>query len=279
MSLSDYVKSWINRHPAEYTKGDGTPLYQCPRCLGHRKLEVSRTGKWFCHKCGVGGGFQERGQNYPQGRGDFFREDHSQDYRALIPGNSGDDGLLAYLREDRCLSELQIRELCPCAGPMEFYVYFPLFKLGSNTPSSYIGRCIIDAPGYPRYVVPSLSAFLTRKNHLLWGLHRSGFYRGKSLVLVEGVFDAVWEPNRLALLGKRISPEQIDVVNRLSFEEITVMLDGDAQKEAMTICQTLSSESTKRRIYRVRLPYGFDPDQLRTGPVFKRLWKRRERIH
>jgi DNA primase len=72
-----------------------------------------------------------------------------------------------------------------------------------------------------------------KKSHVLFNLSRV-LARGapRHLVLVEGYFAALWLDqlgyDAVALMGARISPEQLGLLAQAAPERITVLLDGDA---------------------------------------------------
>jgi DNA primase len=72
-----------------------------------------------------------------------------------------------------------------------------------------------------------------KKSHVLFNLRRVlARSAPRHLVLVEGYFGALWLDqlgyDAVALMGARISPEQLGLLARAAPERITVLLDGDA---------------------------------------------------
>jgi len=139
-------------------------------------------------------------------------------------------------------------------------VYFPLYTPGGAEPVYFVGRNIIDVE--PKYVNPPTGWFKHRKSDLLWGLHRTAASPPSCIVLCEGIFDAVWGKNRLALLGKTISQNQIKVVDQIGCSEVVVMLDGEAHREAVRVAVQIA-DALSLRVFVVSIPAGKDPDDLR----------------
>lgn len=234
-------------------KADGGQLFDCTACSGRGKLEVSFTkGKWYCHKCKFAGRFDQQHLyadiTYIPGRPveDLFpmKEHTAQDY---------------YLREIRKLPAKLIEELRPHGGPSPVRVYLPVFQ--GDEIVWWTSRLMFDLPGVPRYFSPPLGATPKRKSEVLWGLHRHNQMGVDSSVihLCEGIFDALWIPGALAMMGKSLCAVQVEQIKRLGAEIVIITLDGDARTEAGYLCKDLS------RSFKVgwrRIPYGKDVDQI-----------------
>lgn len=254
-TITDIV---TNRKP-DGRKTDGGLLYQCPFCHKPKRLEIDpHRHLWFCHKCGRGGRVGGKIQTQPEQEKKQF--DPSL-YRAMKPGHPG----WTYLSEERGLPDRLISELQPHEGPTRARVFFPL---DPPRRTCYVGRSIVDIEP------PYLYVGVGRKSGQLWGVHRVS-PREPMLVLTEGVFDAVWERNRLALLGKSLSRTQTDTLCLLCPNEIVFMFDGDAYREATEAACKLAGRFSGR-ISVVRLPRTQDPDNLRENG--QRYIERRERI-
>jgi len=115
--------------------------------------------------------------------------------------------------------------------------------------------------GKPKYRLPA--GF--HKSQVLYNLHRVLGAHGRTLILVEGFFDAfrihqAGHPAVAALMGSRLSGGQANlIVTR--FDRVVLMLDGDeagkagAAKAAAALAPHLEVET-------VRLAPGAQPDQL-----------------
>jgi DNA primase len=151
-------------------------------------------------------------------------------------------------------------------------VYFPFYELGGTKPIYFVGRSILSC--FPRYWNPPLDDFLPhRKSTVLWGLHR--FQKPLSqAVICEGIFSACHEADRVAVLGKTVSDEQIKLIRQICTEEAIVCLDGGECMASGVMAYKLCHE-TSLKISVVHLPEGKDPDDLRDIAPWV---KQRERI-
>lgn len=257
------ISKYVKRTRPEHAKGDGALLYQCPQCNGHQKLEVDiRKGVWYCHKCGVGGRIKGKSnQRLSVGHRDCYDpeqvEELLQQFHPALRGKAA----WRYLEDQRKLGPSLISQLRPHSGPSLLRVYFPLYPLGGTKPHYFVGRIMDDTLPLPKYLHPAIGSFLFRKMELLWGLHR---FRGSvdTLVLCEGILDAVHGTNRVALLGKSLSEPQIRILKKLHPREIVFLFDGGTEKES-TYAATKLMKYFSGRISRVTLPVGKDPDSLR----------------
>ncbi len=246
-------------------KGDGSRYYDCPTCRGKNRLEVHHTRPvWYCHKCGTGGSLPGNGSIRGMVGGFPVFDVHMQepDYLSLYHPAGAYSGPWEYLR-DRGLSGLQVERLRPHTGPSIFRVYLPLYSMGSNIPVYFVGRSIVDLDNVPKYLNPPVGTFPVSKSQIVWGLHRLR-HPVKSLIICEGIFDAIWGENRIAILGTHLSKDQEVIIRRIEPEEIIVMLDGGTAKASLDICCRLGGPGP---VYRVQLPFDQDPDSLQdVGP-------------
>jgi len=272
LHLKETIQRLIRTAQPEGYKNDGSRYYTCPFCKGRKKLEVDASRPiWYCHKCGVGGTLDEKKRWFtPTG---IYEPIISIPVEHTRFTSAESDSLLhKYLREDRGLSRSIIRELRPLRGLSPVRVYFPFYELGGTHPVYYIGRSIL--PCFPRYWNPSLEDFAPhRKSTVLWGLHR--FQKPLPIVVIcEGIFSACHEPNRVAVLGKTISDDQVRLIKQICVLEVVVCLDG-GEDGASTMMADKLCHGTGLRVSVVHLPTGKDPDDLRDiTPWFKQ----RERI-
>ena len=167
-----------------------------------------------------------------------------------------------YLSEKRGLTPRMIDDLQPHSGGQWYVVYFPIYAIGNNAdPVYFVGRSLFDEQ--PKYRNPPLGQFPAGgKSKNLWGLHRLSALG--NLILCEGIFDAVWGRNRVALLGKIISEKQVEIIREINPQEITVFLDGDARKESTLIAMMLANRISTP-VWTVDTPRGKDPDDLGKG--------------
>ena len=181
-----------------------------------------------------------------------------------------------YLRKGREIPERLIQDLRPHRGPDPYRVYLPFYPWLSEQPCYFIGRNVLGSSGSV-YWNPPLGLYPQRKSTVLWGLHR--IRKPLPAVLVcEGVFDALWFPGAVAVLGKTASEAQIDLMNRVSRDEIIVMLDGDLDKSSGFLAEKIARR-VSRHVSVVDLPAGKDPDDLcRKGVDLSPYLERRRRI-
>lgn len=258
-NLHEYLKTVA----PDGIKKDGAQYYTCPQCKGRKKLEVDHhLALWYCHKCGVGGKLQEFGETRTYQRTpiptDVMEEvlSNLRGYRRI----SSRSLYWEWLSQHREIPPAKIAELMPHSGPSILRCYFPAFRLGGTIPVYFVGRSMFDTVS-PKYLYPSMGSFPCNKGEVLWGLHR---IRGpvKTLTVCEGIFDALWVDHGVALLGKTISPSQTQTIVQIGPKEITVVLDGDARKEAAVVASHIAKSITVP-IYNVALPCGTDPDDFR----------------
>ena len=145
------------------------------------------------------------------------------------------------------------------------------YKLGFCQEGRYFGRIIIPIFENGECVYFVARTFLNHSKRYLNPLGKGNDY-GKSDVIfgldkasdfsnckiVEGVFDAMSNGlDYIALLGKQLSDQQKKKIIEKRFESITVILDGDAKKDALEIASALFPY-TKIKIF--FLPEKSDPD-------------------
>jgi DNA primase len=277
--INDYLQTADVRH----RKPDGSYYVDCPfpECRGRSKLEVSPTKRvYYCHKCEKKGKITE--SFFARGTGGLLPRPDINLREDFEPARV-DSSQWSYLNGVRKIPHHLIRELRPYKGPDVRRAYFPLYEPHSEEPCLFVGRLILkQTTGFisPSWWAPPEDQCLVKKSWCLWGLHR---FRDQvpHVVLCEGIFDAIWEPDRLALLGKRITDKQVESILKFGPEEITILLDGfgagdDTKAASLRIGEVLCVAGFRGPIYRINLPPGTDPDLLgRTGAP---LWPERERI-
>jgi len=233
-------------------KSDGVSyMLDCPSCKGKDKMEVHPDGRYHCHKCKRGGkkntklGLREQQFTLRSVKFRRIPETHGQ-WKKLAAERVSELGRAEYEK----LNPMKCDQL-DCV----WHVFFPFYE----------GGTIIQAQGYLpgglknyRYWNPPLNWFVRRKSECLWGTHLLS-YPIKRLVLVEGIFDALWGDNRLALMGSSISRSQVELIRELRPEKVVVMLDGDARLKAVQIAMVL--DFTKVDV--AFLPWEKDPDNLK----------------
>lgn len=119
-------------------------------------------------------------------------------------------------------------------------ITIPIFW-GEKQLAGFIGRAVlepkingVDNPEY-KSIYRDADKYLVyefQKSHLLYPLHKFILPPDKSVILVEGSLDAVWLHqmgfrNVLAILGSKISDEQIAILHKLGVKIIYMFLDND----------------------------------------------------
>lgn len=139
-------------------------------------------------------------------------------------------------------------------SPEENRIYFPVYDLTGSKMVYWVGRKYLSSSEKsPKYVNPPVA------KTSVFNLHRA--YKADWVILCEGVLSAMAAgPQGVALLGKTPTPAQIRLLVSLGLQEYVVSLDGDARKEAYTLCQTLLGHGC--HVSMVDLPDGSDPDSL-----------------
>ena len=96
--------------------------------------------------------------------------------------------------------------------------------------------------------------------------------------LGDDIFDALWSCDRVAVLGKSISKDQVLLISKWCTEEIIIMLDGTAHKEAGRMAQMIA-QHWQGKVSIAHLPSGVDPDLLdREGVGCAEFLKKRSRV-
>lgn len=102
----------------------------------------------------------------------------------------------------------------------------------------FVARSFYIASG-PPYINPGNSEFYKHKSEVLFNYCQA--CTKTHLVICEGVFDAIAVgPNAVAIFGKTISPKQEKLIRLSKSINITVALDGDAHREAITLAHKLT---------------------------------------
>ena len=152
------------------------------------------------------------------------------------------------------------------AGIMRGRVVIPVHNKAGGL-VAYAGRAIDGAE--PKYRFPK--GFL--KSLEIFNLHSVLKTRIRSVIVVEGFFDAVnvhqsGFQNVVALMGSTLTAAQEKLLTQ-SFDEVTLMLDGDnAGREGTERAAAQLAGKVKLSI--VTIPDGRQPDQL-TGPELRQL--------
>jgi DNA primase len=142
-------------------------------------------------------------------------------------------------------------------------------------PVAYAGRAVDHQQ--PKYRFPA--GF--RKSDALFNLHRAAPTGDRSVIVVEGFFDALkvhqaGYPSVVALMGSSLSNRQADfLTNR--FDHAVLMLDGDAAGRRGTEA-ILDQLKFKMPVTAIHLLDGVQPDQLASAEITSLLRSHRHEI-
>lgn len=279
-----------------YWKSDGVSFVTyCPSCTdrsGHCEIHTMER-IWHCHRCGSSGklpgfvvvpppkrspprGHRGKGRSalwlagadpgaadIPESPGKG-RSDTSSGLPGASPG-----ALTPFLEppgprqtnylSGRGLSPEQIALLDPRSGRDKWMTYLPIKDLSGNV-VYVVGRVTVRAK--QRYWYPSHT--LTGgigKSHVLWWRLRMP----QSVTVCEGILDAIWFPDGVAVLGTTISKAQIALISHLSPNVINVALDGDAYVKGQShdMAYRLARAFPAKQVIVWQLPADKDPCDLR----------------
>jgi hypothetical protein len=234
----------------------------CPRpgCIdksGHVDVFLDRRF-YVCYKCGKGGPIiidvpaYENVNKSTTGdqvkldvdgvRRDFSEQIHPGDrYWKYLTGRG-------FLRDE-------INRMDPRKGNDPGRVYFPIRNLRGEV--TYVtGRSILPNPRMKWWFPTGTPG----KSNNLWGIHLME-NRADEMILTEGVFDAVWGKNRLAIFGKSASVAQINLMATLNPKRIIIALDFDAEMAALKLGNWIAMNLSVP-IFKSKLPKGSDPCDL-----------------
>jgi DNA primase len=85
----------------------------------------------------------------------------------------------------------------------------------------------------------------------------------EDIYLTEGVFDSIFLPNSIPLLGKHVSDKLFNLLYDKAEKDIIVCLDGDAYKDSLKLYNNLNGGKLYDRIKLVKLPYNKDVCELK----------------
>ncbi|KKM93509.1 hypothetical protein LCGC14_1207710 [marine sediment metagenome] len=197
----------------------------CSSCAdksGH--VEVNTLKRvYYCFKCGVGGHLDSGDPLRIKRRAKEIPPRVHWEMEETWVGGMAED----YLK-GRGFNEYLIKELDPHHGPIPHYIYFPV----PNT-KNYVDfwtarlwwKSNHSRTDAKKWLFPPGSP---GASYRLWGVHRIP-QDSDDVVLVEGIFDAVWAYNRLAIFGSSISTVQVNLIRSIHPKTIYIVLDSDAK--------------------------------------------------
>jgi|TARA_R110000851_G_scaffold188112_1_gene338071 DNA primase len=140
-------------------------------------------------------------------------------------------------------------------------------RIGFCQSGKYSGRVII--PSYDKY--GELNYFISRSyvNHRMKYLNpitskediifnEDKIDWNKNLFLVEGVFDSLFIPNSIPMLGKVMSDKLWEVIYKKLTKKLFIVLDSDAWNDAIKLYKKLDGGKLKEKVFLTKVPDNTD---------------------
>ena len=140
-------------------------------------------------------------------------------------------------------------------------------RIGFCQSGKYSGRVII--PSYDKY--GELNYFISRSyvNHKMKYLNpitskediifnEDKINWNKNLFLVEGVFDSLFIPNSIPMLGKVMSDKLWEMIYKKLTKKIFIVLDSDAWDDAKKLYKKLDGGKLKEKVFLTKVPNNTD---------------------
>lgn len=108
---------------------------------------------------------------------------------------------------------------------------------------------------YEPYIKPKYKNPEAEKQKIIW--NKQSIDWSKPIYLVEGVFDHIFLPNSIPLLGKVISDELFDILYEKAIK-IVIVLDGDAFEDTIKLYRKLDGGKLMNKIWYVKLDEDVD---------------------
>lgn len=261
-------------------------MYFCPTCH-HRSKNLSVnivTGKWKCWICNVRGrSFYSLGKKFGATSHQLEQLAKASDYKPPRTFQETTEAVKelvlppeytslwversdliyrharAYMtRRGVTLDDILRYQIGYCTeGDYKNRIIIPSFD-ATNTLNYFIARDFFDGP--MKYKNPPVSKnVVIFENQINWE---------DDLIICEGAFDALAiRRNAIPLLGKTIPSALEQRLADHKVKEVTVMLDPDARKNAIQICEILLTKGIQT--YLVDVPEGQDAGSL----GFEECWK------
>tara|TARA_R110000823_G_scaffold24480_2_gene72781 strand:- start:446 stop:841 length:396 start_codon:yes stop_codon:yes gene_type:complete len=80
----------------------------------------------------------------------------------------------------------------------------------------------------------------------------------KNLFLVEGVFDSLFIPNSIPMLGKVMSDKLWEVIYKKLTKKLFIVLDSDAWNDAIKLYKKLDGGKLKEKVFLTKVPDNTD---------------------
>ena len=261
--------------------------FYCPYCNHHKKKLVinTLTEKWHCWVCGVKGVGVERIFK-KLGAFDkinklkkiskiktFIKIEDKKEHVSLplefIPivngvSSSPEFRNAARYLKSRGLSKIDILRYnigyCE-VGPYSGMIIIPSYD-EQGILNYYVGRSYYDSTF--KHKNPKVSKDVIGLDLLInWS---------EEINICEGMFDAITiGENTIPIFGKFLPKKLKMKIKEKSVKKINIILDNDARKEAMELCEYLMAEGIN--VHMVNIPEGTDPNELGKEKVKKLVKK------
>lgn len=233
------------------------------------KLQLNpKKGIWHCFKCDVGGTadlswlgkLEVRDRDdveFDMGPPDGYVSLQTASDRRGLAVKPYVEYLLARGMNDSHFGPLRVG--CCLKGKYANRVIIPDIQMSATTKQfgwhGFVARAIYKHMR-PKYLYPAGM----KKARQVWGINTTEV---DEVFVVEGVFDALpLVPHAVAVYGKNISEEQLDVLADLHTKRLIVCFDGDAWEECHIAAMRLSLRGCRAEVGWCKLPPATDPGEL-----------------
>lgn len=287
--LIDLLEEFLGT-PRKHYESKGQISFDCPNCSyekgvdhdGKGNLEINyELGVYNCWACAETDGTKGRIYN-------LFKEYASKetlkkfkDGHFIFGGDYYDEGEIQVIKKDLLLPP----GYYPLDGKQNHilftapfnYLYtrgvtdeiIKKFKIGYCIDGKYENRVIIpsyDIDGDLNYFIGrSINKLNTKYKYLNPDVEKTNIIFNEQLIdwnkpvfLVEGTFDHIVIPNSIPLLGKKLYDKLFDELYSKSKNYIIIVLDPDADEDALKIYNKLDAGRLMNKILIVRMPEGHD---------------------
>ena len=142
------------------------------------------------------------------------------------------------------------------------------YNLGYATTGDYRGRIIFPSYGedgeinyylgrsYEKYTKLKYKNPEVSKMEIIFNVGKINW--DSNIYLVEGVFDHIAIPNSIPMLGKVLNDKLYTKLVENAECKVIIVLDSDAEKDAINLYRRLNSTSLRNRVYIIYMPERFD---------------------
>ena len=135
------------------------------------------------------------------------------------------------------------------SGDYRGRIIFPSYDIDGEI-NYYVGRSY-DTYSRLKYKNPEVSKMeiIFNEGKINWD---------SNIYLVEGVFDHIAIPNSIPMLGKVLNDKLYTKLVENAECKVIIVLDSDAEKDAINLYRRLNSTSLRNRVYIIYMPERFD---------------------